>query len=182
MMIKSFWERLRDKRGEKQHGKLLFLLGIGGILLIFLSELPFGGTQVSESDQTDLDSYVQRLEERLAETVGAIEGVGRAKIMLTLEGNGETVYAEEEKTTHSETSAQSNANSSVQNSYENELVIVDGGSGRQALVETALEPEIRGVAIVCEGGDDIAVVKRITDLVSVVLGVPTSRKRKKKMT
>lgn len=181
-MIKKMFERLRAEEKEKRRGGLLFLLGIGGILLIFLSELPVWKTQDADPPQSDLDGYVQRLEERLAETVGAVQGVGKAKIMLTLEGDGETVYASEEKTTHSETSAQASANSSQQNSYENEFVIVDGGSGKQALVETALEPEIRGVAIVCEGGDDIAVVKRITDLVSVVLGVPTSRICVTKMT
>ena len=182
MMIKKIFERLRAQGKEKQRGRVLFLLGIGGMLLIFLSELPAFETQADDLPQTDLDSYVQRLEARLAETVGAVQGVGKAKIMLTLEGDGETVYAAEEKTSHSETSAQESANSSQQSSYENEFVIVDGGSGRQALVETALEPEIRGVAIVCEGGDDIAVVKRITELVSVVLGIPTSRICVTKMT
>lgn len=59
---------------------------------------------------------------------------------------------------------------------------MDAGSGRQALVETAREPEIKGVAIVCEGGDDVAVIKRITDVVSVVLGIPTNRICVTKMT
>lgn len=182
-MIKNLLERFRVEGKEKQKGRWMFLLGIGGILLIFLSEMPLcGQSSPPDATQTDLDSYAQKLEERLTETIGTIQGVGRAKIMLTLEGDGQTVYAAEEKTTHSETSAQASTNASVQSSYENELVIVDGGSGRQALVETALEPEIRGVAIVCEGGDDIAVVKRITDLVSVVLGIPSNRICVTKMT
>ena len=46
---------------------------------------------------------------------------------------------------------------------------------KQAPVETRLEPEVKGVAVLCEGGDDILVIKRITDLVATVLDIPTNR-------
>lgn len=60
-------------------------------------------------------------------------------------------------------------------SYKSEHIIVDAADGKQPLVETHIEPEVKGVAVVCEGGDDITVIKRITDLVSVVLGLSTNR-------
>ena len=155
--------------------KILLILGAVGILLIFLSDLIPQHTEPAASSGEDLDVYVEHLEDRLLETVGLVQGVGELKIMLTLEGGGETVYASTEKNTSTSTSADFGTNESNQSSYENEVVLVDDGSGRQALVQTSLEPEIKGVAVVCEGGDDIAVVKRVTDVVSVVLGIPTSR-------
>ena len=42
-------------------------------------------------------------------------------------------------------------------------------------MDTHIDTELKGVAVVCEGGDDITVIKRITDLVSVVLGLSTNR-------
>ena len=56
-----------------------------------------------------------------------------------------------------------------------EHVILESGTEYAPLLEQAYEPEVRGVAVVCEGGDDILVIGRITELVSVVLGIPTNR-------
>jgi len=69
-----------------------------------------------------------------------MDGVGRVKVMLTAADGGETVYAAEEKSR----SQQSGTGS--ESSYENNYVLVDGGSGRGALIESARQPEIRGAA------------------------------------
>ena len=176
MELKKLWETQKEFFAAKRGRGLLLLLGIAGILLIFLSELIPGQEQKAAVSATeDLEVYVEKLEGRLLETVTLVEGVGEVKIMLTLESGVETVYASTEKNTQSSTGTTSGSDVSNQSSYENEVVLVDDGSGRQALVQTALEPEIKGVAVVCQGGDDIAVIKRVTDVVSVVLGIPTSR-------
>ena len=60
-------------------------------------------------------------------------------------------------------------------SFQNEHILFDSGVGKQALVEEQLVPDIKGVAVVCSGGDDIAVIERITELVSVVLDLPSNR-------
>ncbi|MBC5579932.1 stage III sporulation protein AG [Anaerofilum sp. BX8] len=183
MELKKLWERFKAPEGKKKRTSALFLLGLAGILLIFLSDLAGQKTKApAEAEGENLELYVQKLEERLLDTVKVVQGVGKVKVMLTLEGGAETVYAFTEKSSKTQTVSDSGANSSQQSSYENEFVLVDAGSGRQALVETAREPEIKGVAIVCEGGDDVAVVKRITDVVSVVLGIPTNRICVTKMT
>ena len=54
-------------------------------------------------------------------------------------------------------------------------MILDDGTGDSALVETTWLPEVRGVAVVCQGGDDAAVQARLTEMVSVLLGVSTNR-------
>ena len=173
MELKKIWENRNEPSFAERKRKLLLFFGVVGILLIFLSDLIPQQTQTEVSTTENLDAYVEKLENRLLDTVKLVEGVGEVKIMLTLEGGSETIYASTEKS--ASTSSDSGTNTSSQSSYENEVVLVDDGSGRQALVQTALEPEIKGVAVVCQGGDDIAVVKRVTDVVSVVLGIPTSR-------
>ena len=44
-----------------------------------------------------------------------------------------------------------------------------------ALVEMTWEPVIRGIAVVCEGADDVTVNAQITQAVSVLTGVSTNR-------
>ncbi len=169
-------------RGLLQKKNALFFLGIAGILLIFLSDVLFAprpkaddaaaqpAVQTAQRGQTE-----QELEARLAEMIGAVQGAGKVRVMLTLENDGETVYAYNEQNDTQTAAGGTNGAAERRQSYENEHVLVDAENGKQALVETCLEPEVKGVAVVCEGGDDITVVKRITELVSVVLRLPTNR-------
>lgn len=180
---KHTWENTAAVlRGLVQKKNALFVLGLAGILLIFLSDLLFTAhsneeeptpqpePQTVQSGQTE-----QELEARLAEMIGAVQGAGRVRVMLTLENNGETVYAYDEQSDTQTTTGGANGTTERRQSYESEHVLIDAGSGKQPLVETSLEPEVKGVAVVCEGGDDITVVKRVTELVSVVLRLPTNR-------
>lgn len=168
------WRILFAKRNR------FLLIGLAGICLIVLSDILWGtgpsggenGPPVQETAaQTQQPSDAeQALEERLAGMIGSVQGAGRVRVMVTLENAGETVYATDEK---SDTQASGTADRRT--SYENEHVFFDAQEGRQPLVETRLEPEVKGVAVVCEGGDDVTVIRRVTDLVSVVLRLPSNR-------
>ena len=52
---------------------------------------------------------------------------------------------------------------------------LDTEGGQDALVEMTWEPVIRGIAVVCQGADDITVNAQITEAVSVLTGVSTNR-------
>lgn len=167
--------------GLFQKKNTLFVLGIAGILLIFLSDVMF--PKQGEAEKTaavqgaasaDTDAYVQELEQRLSKLVASVEGAGECQVMITLESAGETVYAQDEKT-DAQTQAGEDGMQMHQNAYENQHVVLDTDTGRQALVETQLSPAVQGVAVVCQGGADISVVARVTELVAVVFGLPTNR-------
>ena len=51
-------------------------------------------------------------------------------------------------------------------------VLLEDGS---ALTETVCLPQVCGVAVLCEGGGDIRVAARITELVSALLDLPSNR-------
>ena len=107
--------------------------------------------------------------------LASVQGAGKVQVMITLESAGETVYARDEQSDTQTTQDGSDGVTDRKESYKSEHIIVDAADGKQPLVETHIEPEVKGVAVVCEGGDDITVIKRITDLVSVVLGLSTNR-------
>ena len=79
---------------------LVFLLGITGILLIGLSSwLPEGGRKEDPGvREADAKAYADGLEERLTAILQEIDGVGRARVMVTLENGYQKVYARSEKT------------------------------------------------------------------------------------
>lgn len=159
------------KKGAKPPVNLLLALGLGGMLLILLADL-----RGASSDQTTAAAapntaaqvtlteaeYTAQLEQKLQQMICQIEGAGETAVMITLEGSRETIYAQSEK-------------SGEGSSHESSPVLRKASSGEEALVEMTWEPEIRGVAVVCQGGADITVAARVTELVSVVLGVPSHR-------
>ena len=110
------------------------------------------------------------MEEKLTSILQQVQGAGQVHVMVTLEATGQSVYAQDE-----ELSSSTGQDGQRQSSTRTEHVILDSGTGKAPLLEQAYEPEVRGVAVVCEGGDDILVIGRITELVSVVLGIPTNR-------
>ena len=143
----------------------LFALGLAGILLIFFSELPSASRTQAQSAE-----YIQEMEEKLTSILQQVQGAGQVHVMVTLEATGQSVYAQDE-----ELSSSTGQDGQRQSSTRTEHVILDSGTGKTPLLEQAYEPEVRGVAVVCEGGDDILVIGRITELVSMVLGIPTNR-------
>ena len=150
---------------------LLFVLGLAGMALILFADLfdPAGNeasrqseTRQAVSDSAELAEYADRLSTRMEDLLSGVEGAGETRVMITLENSEETVYALDEKQGGAE-------------SYEWSHVILDDGTGDSALVESTWLPEVRGVAVVCQGGDDAAVQARLTEMVSVLLGVSTNR-------
>ena len=167
-MMQKAREWLSQKAG-KRPVSLLFVLGLGGMLLILLSDFCQSpaktGQQAPAPAQQGLSEteYLSRLEEKLAGMIRQVDGAGETAVMITLDSSRETVYALNEKA------------EGESGGYEKTHVLRSAASGEEPLVEMTWEPEIRGVAVVCQGGADITVAARVTELVSVVLGVPSHR-------
>lgn len=145
----------------------LMLVGIAGILLICFSDLLLPQPEKAEAAATSQQQALQ-LQTRLEELLAQIEGSGKVSVMLTLESESEQIYAQDERT-------QSQSGGAATNTFETSHVILNTRDGDAPLVETTYLPQVRGVAVVCQGADDISVVTRITEAVSVVLDLPASR-------
>ena len=175
------FERLKSFKPKGKN--TLFIIGIAGILLIFISNLFSGGGAQNTgknngaviSTQTQNSEYIANLEKKLADLLCNVEGVGQVKVMITLEYGSENIYALKEDIKQGEAQS-ANGQYSTDYNYSGEYIFVQAQDGsKQALVKTSAEPVIKGVAVLSKGAADIKVVKQITDIVSVVLGVPTHR-------
>lgn len=143
------------------------LISVGLIIMVILVFADLSGDKdnknVSDADADFqiADTYIDCMEKRLSEVLISIEGVGKAKILVNVSSTEEYVYAEEFK--------------QGQSSTENEIVIIDSGSKKEALITKVKLPEISGILIVCEGGDDPKVCEKVYKAVSTALKIPCSR-------
>lgn len=117
--------------------KIAMIVGAVAIGLIFLSSfVDFSGM----GRNVDIDEYRTELEEKLLYVVTQIEGVGNAKIFLTMDNEGENVYL-----SNSDTKTKS------------------------------ITPSVRGVVVVCDGGDDSLIVSRVLSAVTRSLDIPSNK-------
>ncbi|MCI8652566.1 MAG: stage III sporulation protein AG [Angelakisella sp.] len=160
---------------------LVFFLGLAGILLIGLSSwLPAGGGGEKHTgvQEADAKAYSAQLEERLTAILQEIDGVGTARVMVTLENGYQKVYARSEKTNNDlleDIRAGDEKKTQEKQTTEQTYVLVDGAGGKVPLVTAQLEPEIKGVVVVCEGGGDPQVAGKVVDTVRVALNISSAR-------
>lgn len=153
--------------------KIVVIFGLIGMVLILVSELlPKEGKSVSEKNTTysaDTTVFQKEIERQLEDILTSIQGVGKAKVMVTVKGTEEYIYAEEEKNSENTDDGRHTRQS------ENKFLVIDNKGEKEALLEKIINPQINGVVIVCEGGDKAGVCESIYKTVSTVLGVPTNR-------
>jgi len=166
--LKAFFAGLPDKKS-----RLLLVLGIGGMLLIFLSGLlPERKNEPTEAvpGRPEVQSYGELLSEQLTSFVGSMEGAGQTRVLVMLENDGEDRYLKEENTDRA-----MDADGSAQEAKTEEYLLTDNEKGRSAVQISYSVPEIRGVAVICEGGDIPAVQAQITDTLSALLHISSAR-------
>ena len=162
---------------SEKFNKYLIVCGAVGILLLFFSEIPLKSKSPNKTDNTETE-YVRELEEKLKSMISDLDGAGETKIMITLENGVEYKYAfQERKSQDISEDIQNEENKSLQkrDSSENNYIIVDGEKGREALIERKIQPRIRGVAVLCSGGDRAVVKNEVIQIVTTVLDIPSTK-------
>ena len=167
------------KDGKKM--RIVFVLGIIGVILIFLSTFLPKEKKAPATGETDKtaavtnEQYEKRYQDLVKSLVEDIAGAGTAQVVVTLESGVEYVYETEENTT-ADTQNNSEKSFSERNSLERTTLLVEDENGRkQPLLKKTLEPKIRGVVVVCDGGRDPLVAGQITEAVTTALGVNSTR-------
>lgn len=146
-------------RGRQGRAWLAAAVGILALFLILVSELlPQKSPAAASKTAQTAEEYQAQLETRLEQLISQMSGAGKTSVMVTLETGEEAVYALDTQ-------------SSELQSQQTHVLLDDG----TALTETVYRPQVRGVAVLCEGGGDVRVAARITELVGALLDLPSNR-------
>ena len=158
--------------------KILIIVGAVGILLIYLSSF-FSSTDTkekAEANQSTLsaEQYRKQLEEDICGMVSQITGSKRVTAVITLESGIRYSYADTKEET------ESGKTEEADESYDKELkagyiTVKTADGGEEALLITENMPEIRGVAIVCEGGDNEIINEKIKNTVTAAFNITSKR-------
>ncbi|MEI3542538.1 MAG: stage III sporulation protein AG [Acutalibacteraceae bacterium] len=181
---------LRDDKDKKIHEfllkdkfkKIIIFVGILGIALIFFSGLlKTSGTKKTKSStqNSSTKEYVFQLESSLREMVSSIKGAGNTKVLVTLENSEETVYATEEKknkeATEDKTDGQLSKKRESDDCEKKYITIKDADGTERALSVTQIQPTVKGVVVVCDGGDIPEVQQRVTEAIKTALNITSKR-------
>ena len=170
-------DRLIEKiTGAVKNPKILIALGLTGILLICLPSF-FGGKKKAEtkdSGEISIEEYRAGLEKNVEEIVSSITGSKNVKVVITLKRG--TIYphtdTNEGTSANKTNSGQESTSSESKQSY---ITVKTADGGEQALLITTEMPQVRGVAVVCEGGDDEIINEKITNAVTAALNITSKR-------
>ncbi len=189
----------KKKLSLKEIGKdKLLIMLLAGILLLFLSLPSFGkaGESIpkekqvtqeipSSSGKDDNELYIEAMEKKLKNTLSMVDGLGNTEVMITLKGSKEKVTLKDEPYTQENSNETdgtggTRVNSSV--TKEDETVMVSNGNGdSQPYIVKETEPEIEGVLVLCEGGNNGKIINEIVDAVQVLFNVPPHKIKVMKM-
>lgn len=167
-------------KGDKKV-KILLILGLVGMLLILFSEvLPEKSNKSKETPGQVITAaeYCDILENRMTKLVSSISGAGKCEVLITLENGVEYIYMTDIKTSNEKTEDEKEGgDNKIQEKSNNEekVIIIDGKDGEEGLLSKEVEPKVRGVVVVCEGGGDIMVTQRVVNAVTTALNISTAR-------
>jgi len=166
----KYISKLRSPKG-------LIIAGLVGILLIFFSSF-IGGNEKKEQVKTNAEitpeEYCLELEQDICDIVSGITGSKRVTAVVTLDSGIRYSYADtkEEISSDKNEKEHQSSNSELKEGY---ITVKTSDGGEQALLITTQMPEIRGVAIVCEGGDNPIINEKILNTVTAALNITSKR-------
>lgn len=187
------YRKIKELKHLKKDQLLILLLA--GILLLVIS-LPTekkgekqGISQASSSSQGeqnlwDEEAYREALEVHLEELFSRMEGAGEVEVMITLASSSEKIV-EKDTNGESETITEEDSaggNRRTTNIVNDETTVYGGKTDQeQPYVSKELTPQVEGVVVLADGGDDAVVKKNITEAAQALFGIDTHKIRIIKM-
>lgn len=168
----KFMEIIRDKKKRKEQLLMLLLVGILLIVIAIPVDKEEKKTEtLSERSETDTESsYISQMESQLAAVLQNVQGVGEVSVMITISETSEKIIEKDEETSV-QTSSEAGEKSSS-STERRETSIYAGSSGSETpYVVKEITPQVEGVLVVAEGGDNAVVVESISEAVQALFGI-----------
>lgn len=150
-----------EKLKKDKKALMIIVTGVLGMLLIMLSG---SGEQVRDNETDVCDNNITsqtEIKNEVEDLIQNIQGAGKTQIMITYKSAEETIYAVD---TEEQTEKEGQQ-------IKREHIIVENNSGEGGLPVKIIYPEVQGVAVICEGGDDPIVKEKIYSLLSALFNI-----------
>lgn len=143
---------------EKKSLIFIFCMLIAGVLLmVFGGDIGSGG---GNTDKKQSELLNKELEDRVSDICEEIYGVSNVSVMITIDTYNEQVYAK---------------NLQAMREGEREEERADYVITSNGLVPTMEKlPSVRGIAVVCDGGDEPSVKLKLTEMLCALFSIPSS--------
>ncbi len=180
----------------------LVMLFMAGILLILLSfPSVFKINKSSEDNSKNIstpdlqndtnttsyseNTYITENENKLKNFLRKVSGVGEVEVYITLTSSKEKVPLKDGSSTQeslNEVDGEGGSRNNISVQKEENTVLVTNENGNSVpYIYKELEPEIEGIVVVAEGGDNPAVQMDIMEAVEVLFDVPAHKVKVMKM-
>ena len=141
--------------------KYVALVVLAGILLMLLPTGAAAKERTGETKTGQEEFDLEKTEQRMAELLKSIHGVGKVRLMLTLQSGTRLTLAEDSQKDQDRT--------------QRETVMLNRGSSQEVVVTNRYYPVYQGAVVVCQGADSSAVRLAITETVQALTGLPSDR-------
>lgn len=151
------------------------ILLVCAVFLIVIALIAFSGNAEDKTDSSEeiTSEYSNLTQEEITESLelflGKIEGAGRVEVMITFDTGTQKVYA------YDSDEKKDDENGSSEINTKSEHIIVKTDDGENGLEVMEIYPKIRGVAVICDGGNDSVVKSRIVSAISALFDINTTR-------
>lgn len=160
--VRKIWDQYK-------YAALVALIGAGLLLWPALGDRETASrTKAAQAAQSGWD--LGTIQTEMEEILGAMDGVGQVKVMLTVDSDGERQLAQDTQLSYSGDTA-----APEDYSRKSETVRVDGAQGDETVVVRRTWPTYRGALVVCQGGGSAEVRLAVTGAVAALTGLPTDR-------
>lgn len=158
--------KLLEKLKNVKHLELVIVIIFVCILLLFY----FGDSQTITNDTsyqtfTSYESYTKDLETRLSAILSKISGAGKVNAMITLAGTPELVIAYNTQQTGDYLGTKDGV------TIKKEPIIINKNGNSSPLILSESLPEIKGVVIVAQGANDVAVKLNLITATTKLLNI-----------
>ena len=160
-------EKLFIKIKSDKKTMMIAAIGIFGMFLILFSSTGENNVDTLKDDSSTINIYSEsELSSSLEKFLSNIDGAGKSEVMITYESYEETVYVYDKD--------EKNGKEGEKN-ISSEYIIIDIGDKEDGLKSKTVAPVIRGVAVVCQGGNNPVTKELIIRSISALLDISTNK-------
>ncbi|MDE6761237.1 MAG: hypothetical protein K2J90_11255 [Lachnospiraceae bacterium] len=179
-----FINNIKMTKEKKEKAVILFLAGI----FFLLAATPVSSLSGKKSKQKETekitsekqevkneknDAYIEALENKLEQTIEGMEGAGKVLVMITLKDSGEKILDKnqpyESESENSKEEGKEIERTSIKSDPETVLIEEEGDTA--PIIVQEMYPDVKGVVVVCEGGDDKVLAIHIKEAVQALFSI-----------